>query len=274
MPSSASSFTGSVPTYYDRCLGPVLFEPYAADLARRIGSGDRLRVLEIACGTGIVTRRLRGVLPASATLVATDLNEAMLRYAQAAVTEPGIDWQTADAQALPFADASFDAVVCQFGFMFLPDKPLGFREARRVLAPGGVLLANVWHSMADNPYVLAFQAAFARLFPGDPPRFFETPYGYHNSDQLRADMAAGGWGQVQLEDVRMQSSSPSATEFATGFVRGSPLTHELTQRGADLDEMIRELADSVVAVGGAHPFTAHLSATVITAIAGGPGHST
>jgi SAM-dependent methyltransferase len=266
MSSTASSFTGSVPTYYDRCLGPVLFEPYAADLARRIGASDGLRVLEIACGSGIVTRRLRGALPASATLVATDLNEAMLLYAQAAVTEPGIDWQTADAQALPFADASFDAVVCQFGFMFLPDKPLGFREARRVLAPGGVLHANVWQSMADNPYVPALQAAFARLFPGNPPRFFETPYGYHDADQLRADMAAGGWGQVQLEDVRMQSTSPSATEFATGFVRGSPLTHELTQRGADLDDMVRELADTLVAVGGARPFTASLTATVITAL--------
>ena len=265
MSSTASRFTGSVPTYYDRCLGPVLFEPYAADLARRLGPGDGLRVLEVACGTGIVTRRLRAALAESATLIATDLNESMVVYAQSAVPAPGIDWRTADAQALPFDDAAFDALVCQFGFMFLPDKAQGFREARRVLAPGGRLLANVWLSMADNPYVVAFQATLARCFPGNAPRFFETPYGYHDADRLRADMAAGGWDQVHLEEVRLHGISPSATEFATGFVRGSPLTHELTERGANLDDMVRDLAAAVMPLGGEAPFTANLAATVITA---------
>jgi SAM-dependent methyltransferase len=265
MSSTTSGFTGSVPTYYDRCLGPVLFEPYAADLARRLGPGDGLRVLEVACGTGVVTRRLRGALVDSATLVATDLNEPMLAYARSAVSTPGIDWQTADAQALPFDDAAFDALVCQFGFMFLPDKPQGFREARRVLAPGGRLLANVWLSMADNPYVVAFQAALARLFPGDIPRFLETPYAYNEADRLRADLAAGGWDQVQLEDVRVQSLSPSATEFATGFVRGTPLSFDLIQRGADLDDVVHELAAAVIPLGGEAPFTASLAARVITA---------
>jgi SAM-dependent methyltransferase len=263
--STTSSFTGSVPMYYDRCLGPVLFEPYAADLARRLGPGDGLRVLEVACGTGIVTRRLRDALADSATLTATDLNEPMLAYARSAVPAPGIDWRTADGQALPFDDAAFDALVFQFGLMFLPNRAQGFREARRVLAPGGRLLANVWLSKADNPYVETFQAALDRLFPGNAPRFFDTPHGYYDADRLRADMAAGGWDQVHLEDVRLQSISPSATALATGFVRGSPLTHELTQRGADLDDMVRELATAVSPGGGEVPFTAKLAATVITA---------
>ena len=136
MSSSAAGFSGSVPALYDLHLGPVLFEPYASDLVSRLPSGDRLRVLEIACGTGIVTRRLQEALP-DAAIVATDLNEPMIDYARGAVPAPGILWQQADAQALGFDDGSFDVVVCQFGFMFLPDKVQGFREARRVLASGG-----------------------------------------------------------------------------------------------------------------------------------------
>jgi SAM-dependent methyltransferase len=243
----------------------VLFEPYAADLVSRIQPRDGLRVLELACGTGILTRRLRRRLPTSATLVATDLNAAMVAYARAAVTDPGIEWQTADAQALPFADAAFDVVLCQFGLMFLPDKPQGFREARRVLAVGGTLLANVWHSIDANPFARAMQTRLARLYPDDPPRFLETPYGYHAVDRLRADIAEAGWQTIQLEDLEIQSTSPSAADFMTGFVRGSPLRHELVNRGADLDAIVRELAEALIPVGGDRPFMAALAATVITA---------
>ena len=193
MSDSAAQFSGSVPGFYDRYLGPVLFEPYAVDLVSRLPAGDRLRVLEIACGTGIVTRRLRESLGKSATLVATDLNEAMVSYARDAVPAPGIDWQQADAQALVFDDGAFDVLVCQFGFMFLPDKVQGFREARRVLASGGVLLANVWHSLEANPVAGAIHTTVARLFPADPPRFLETPYGYHDTARIHADMAQAGW---------------------------------------------------------------------------------
>src|SRR6476659_1225915 len=136
---SFAEFSGSIPRHYDEYLAPVLFEPYASDLVGRLRMSDGMRVLELACGTGVVTRRLREALPASATLVATDLNEAMTSYARAAVPVPGIDWRVADMQALPFEDGSFDVVVCQYGFMFPPDKPLAFRETRRVLAQGGVL---------------------------------------------------------------------------------------------------------------------------------------
>lgn len=263
--STAADYTGSLPVFYDRCLGPVLFEPYAADLADRVPVAPGLRVLELACGTGVLTRRLRAALPKSASLVATDLNDAMVSYAQAALPQSGIEWRTADAQALPFADASFDAVACQFGFMFLPDKPQGFREARRVLRPRGMLLANVWHSMDENPFVRAMHTRLGKEFPDDPPHFLLTPYGYHDTDQLRADVAEAGWEAVGLEDVRFRSVSPSAAEIATGFVRGTPLHHELVARNADLDRLVSELADSLIPVGGDSPFTASLAATLITA---------
>jgi ubiquinone/menaquinone biosynthesis C-methylase UbiE len=263
--ASASSFSGSIPEFYDRLLGPVLFEPYAVDLAARLPQGEALRVLELACGTGIVTRRLRESLDSRATLVATDLNEPMLVYASTSVPNPGITWQQGDAQALPFAEGSFDAVVCQFGFMFLPDKPQGFREARRVLAPGGVLLANVWHSLDANPPAAVIHATSAALFPSDPPLFMRVPYGYHDQEQLASDMIAGGWEEILFETLGVESIGTSAEDFARGFARGSPLTHELVQRGADLDEVTRAFTQALVPVGGERPFKAALSATVITA---------
>jgi ubiquinone/menaquinone biosynthesis C-methylase UbiE len=264
--SSAAEFSGSVPTFYDRYLGPVLFEPYAAELVSRVPTGDRLRVLEIACGTGIVTRRLREALPDSAIVTATDLNEPMTTYAQSAVPAPGIVWQQADAQALAFPDGSFDVVVCQFGFMFLPDKVQGFREARRVLRSGGVLLANVWQSLEANPASGAIHTRLARLFPADPPRFMETPYGYHDAERIRADMFEAGWNDVQLDDVRVQGLGSSAADFAAGFALGSPLSHELADRGANIDMVRHALTEALIPVGGEHPFRPELAATVIGAI--------
>jgi SAM-dependent methyltransferase len=263
--STAAEFSGSVPAFYDRYLGPVLFEPYAADLVSRLPKVDGLRVLELACGTGIVTRRLREALPASATVVATDLNEAMIVHAQAAVAADGIAWQQADAQALVFDDGSFDVVVCQFGFMFLPDKVQGFREARRVLASGGVLLANVWHSLEANPAVDAIRASLFELFPDDPPGFLETPYGYHDSARISADMSAAGWEDVQLDDVCLRSLAPSAADFAADFALGTPLMHELAERGSDMDAVTRTLTAALIPFGGDRPFEPLLAATVISA---------
>ena len=264
MSDTAAAFSGSIPGLYDRHLGPVLFEPYAADLAARLPAADGLRLLELACGTGIVTRRLREALPDSASVVATDLNQGMIDHARQAVTTPGIVWQQADAQSLPFADASFDVVVCQFGFMFLPDKVQGFREARRVLATDGLLLANVWSSLAENPYALAIHEMLARRFPTDPPTFLETPYGYRVTSLLE-DMEKAGWEGVEVTELVFQSASPSARSFATGFALGSPLTHDLVVRGADPEVIAAELEQTLVPLGGNEPFLAELSAAVITA---------
>lgn len=263
--SDATAFFGSVPENYDRYLVPWLFEPYAADLVARVPARDGLRVLEVAAGTGVVTRRLRETLPASATLVVTDLNDAMVDYARDAIGRPDIAWRQADAQALPFEDGSFDVVVCQFGFMFLPDKPRGFREARRVLAPEGVLLTNVWHGLEENPWALATHTAVARLFPDDPPRFMETPYDYGDPARLRADLRSAGWDAVELEDVPCETLADSARTVAVGIATGSPLTFQLAERGADPEAVATDLERELVAVGGERPFRARLTATVITA---------
>jgi len=265
MGAGAADFTGSIPDAYDRHLGPVMFEPFAAELVTRLPAGARVRVLELACGTGIVTRRLRAALHPSASLVATDLNRAMVDHARRAVGDLGVDWRVADAQALPFADGSFDLVVCQFGFMFLPDKALGFREARRVLADGGLLLVSVWQSIEANPVIAALQRLLDELFAADPPRFLDTPYGYHERDRQRADVRAGGFENVRLDDVRLRGAGSSAGHFAYGWIHGSPLRHELVERGGDDDELVRAITAAFVGVVGDSPFTPELAATVITA---------
>ncbi len=263
--SSHTSFTGSVPVNYDRYLGPALFEPYAADLTARIPKHEGVRVLELACGTGVATRRLREALPDSATLVATDLNEPMLEYASSAVPAGGISWQQADAQQLSFADGSFDVVACQFGLMFLPDKVQGLREARRVLSPGGLFVASVWQSIDDSSYTRPMQTVLEALFPDSPPRFLDVPYGYNDPRRIQADLAAAGWRDAQVEAVRLRGESPSALEFATGFAAGSPLTHELVERGADLDAVAAAIAQAL-SPGGETPFAVDLAAFVISAV--------
>ena len=260
--SSHTSFSGSVPANYDRYLGPALFEPYAIDLAARVPTREGVSVLELACGTGRVTGRLRAALPASGVLVATDLNQPMIDYASSAVPDRGITWQQADAQALPFEDGSFDVVVCQFGLMFLPDKVQGLREARRVLVPGGVLIASVWDRVAAHPHARGIEEVLHQLYPDSPPTFLDAPHGYFDPDRIRADFESAGWSEPTIEMVRFVAETSSSRDIATGFVKGSPLTHELAERGADPDQVIDRIAG---ALGDESPYRFDIVALVVTA---------
>src|SRR5260221_7480442 len=194
MPESDKVFAGSIPTLYDTHLVPLIFEPYAADLARRLSSRRLSRVLEVAAGTGVVTRSMVSALPETVSIVATDLNQAMLDRAAAVGTKRAVEWRQADAMRLPFPDGTFDAVVCQFGVMFLPDKPAAFSEARRVLRPGGVFIFNVWDRIKENEFADTVTTALESLFPKDPPRFLvRTPHGYHDRPTIERDLANGGF---------------------------------------------------------------------------------
>jgi ubiquinone/menaquinone biosynthesis C-methylase UbiE len=262
MSGSPVAFSGSVPQYYDGYMRESLFEPFALELARRVPA-DARRILEIAAGTGIVTRRVHEAVP-GAEIVATDLNEAMVDFARGAVAGD-ITWQAADAQDLPFEDGSFDVAICAFGFMFLPDKVKGFVEARRVLAPGGLLLGTTWHAVEEMPSITALAGTLARLFPDDTPTFLETPYGYGDHGRIRGDMEAAGWTDVELEDVTHTTEMPSATDAAIGWSRGTPLTGQLVERGADIDAVVEAVAGDFAAVGGQRPFRTEHTATIITA---------
>src|SRR5258708_21168040 len=159
MTTGDTVFAGSIPALYDRYLGPVLFTPYAKDLAKRLSGLTAGSVLETAAGTGRVTQELAQSLPAEVELTATDLNQAMVDFAQAKPGLKRVAWRQADATQLPFGDARFDAVVCQFGVMFFPDRVAGYREARRVLKAGGPFVFHVWDSLAHNPVSAAVNAS-------------------------------------------------------------------------------------------------------------------
>src|SRR6476646_308628 len=194
-------FAGSIPENYDRYMVPLIFEPFAADLARRAASLSPSAILEIAAGTGVVTRALAPKLPLGASYIVTDLNQPMLDYAASRqAPDSRIKWRRADALALPFEDAVFDLVCCQFGAMFFPDRILGYREARRVLKPGGHFLFSVWDRIEENVFADDVESAVAKIFPNDPPRFLaRTPHGYHDTDLIRTDVEGAGFSNVAIE---------------------------------------------------------------------------
>lgn len=270
MTDKNAHFTGSIPENYDRHLGPVLFEPYARDVARRLPAGEGTRVLEVACGTGIVTRHLRERLPAGARLVATDLNQPMIDHARRRLEGVrGIEWQQADACALPFPDKSFDAVVCQFGLMFVPDKPLALRQARRVLADGGTLLLSTWDSLERNAFAKAAHEKIASFFPSDPPTFYQVPFSLWDTGALKEMAAGAGFTDVRIEPVAFQGESPSASDLAMGLVEGNPVAGMIRERKvAQVSEIIEAVAAVVAQKFGDRPVRIPLHAFVMTARAG------
>lgn len=222
-----SAFAGSIPAIYEQCLVPVLFAPYAEDLVARAAALRPRRVLELAAGTGAVSHALAAALP-DAEIVATDLNPAMLAVAAARGAAPNLSFAPADAQALPFADGAFDLVLAQFGAMFFPDRPAAYAEARRVLAPGGTLLFNVWGPLEDNPGSAAIHRAVRAALPEPKPAFIaRTPFGYHDVRRIETDVRAGGFGEVSVERVERASPPGSADALARGMCQGSPLANEL-----------------------------------------------
>src|ERR1700730_1611389 len=226
-------FSGSIPSIYDSYLGPLIFEPYAEDLANRLAALNAERVLETAAGSGIVTRALVRSLSTSASIVATDLNQPMLDHAAKRVPSSRVSWQQADAQALPFPDGAFDAVVCQFGVMFFPDKQKAYREARRVLKPGGRFIFNVWDGIEHNEFADLVNAAVADMFGDDPPRFLaRTPHGYHDKQAITAEVKTGGFVNVAAEPVTGRSEAPPCRDPAIGYCQGTPLRNEIELRDA------------------------------------------
>lgn len=261
-------FDGSIPEVYDRYLGPLLFEPFAADLARRVAELQPRKVLEVAAGTGIVTRRLLEALPSKSRLTVTDLNEPMLDHARRKIGEdPRVDWRQADALELPFSDGEFDAVVCQFGLMFFPDKAKGVREFHRVLAPGGHLLLSVWDSLEANPHGTIAQSAIAEFLPVDPPQFYAIPFSYYDVAEIRKVVRATGFRSVEIETIELTGESPSAALAARGFVRGNPVVNTIRERAPDKFDAIERLAAKRLTERyGADPIRIPLRAHIVSAV--------
>jgi Methylase involved in ubiquinone/menaquinone biosynthesis len=213
-----SAFVGSIPEHYDRNLGPIIFTDYAADIARRAAAGKPAKVLETAAGTGIVTRALRDHLPAGTRLTATDLNEPMLDVARTKFRAgEQVEFQPADAMALPFADGSFDTVVCQFGVMFFPDKDQSYREVYRVLTPGGRYLFNIWDSHRYNAAGRIVHEIASSHFPTDPPQFMSVPFSYL-FEPAKESLLAAGFTDITAAVVRLEKDLPKPEMLARGLV--------------------------------------------------------
>ena len=266
-PDTDNIFTGSIPKLYDEYLVPLIFEPYAADLVTRVGSRDLSRILEIAAGTGVVTRQLASTLPESVSIVATDLNPAMLELASEVGTRRPVEWRQADATQLPFEDSTFDAVVCQFGVMFLPDKPKAFSEARRVLKTGGLFVFNVWDRIEENEFADTVTKALESLFPGDPPRFLvRTPHGYHDRAAILQDVKDGGFHappDISTVAARSQASSPRIPAIA--YCQGTPLRSEIEARDKSrLGEATDIAAEAIARQFGPGPVDGRIQAHIVT----------
>ncbi|WP_431636461.1 class I SAM-dependent methyltransferase [Dyella sp. KULCS107] len=259
-------FSQAVAALYQDLLVPLIFASYASDLVDRLIPLQPASVLELAAGTGVVTRGLAARLPPATSLVATDLNEAMLAVAQVQGTARPVDWRQADAMALPFADATFDAVVCQFGAMFFPDRAHAFAEARRVLRPGGTLLFNVWDRIETNDFAWIVTEVVAGMFPDDPPRFLaRLPHGYFSPQELAHDIAGGGFtAPPSIETVGAISRADSAGRVALAYCQGTPLRGEIEARDATrLDEATVAATAALAAKFGVGPVAGRIQALVV-----------
>jgi ubiquinone/menaquinone biosynthesis C-methylase UbiE len=268
MAKTDTVFSGSIPSLYDKYLGPLIFQPYADDLAGRLSDLSSGRVLETAAGTGIVTRALLRALPNSVSVVATDLNQPMIDHASAQVSSDRLSWQQVDAQALPFLDETFEAVVCQFGFMFFPDKKKAYREARRVLKPGGHFIFSVWDSIEDNEFADVVTLAMADMFPDDPPLFLaRTPHGHHDKTVILNELQKAEFTSAIAQTVTRRSVAASGRDPAIGYCQGTPLRNEIESRDAGrLAEATELAARQITERFGDGPVDGKIQAKVITAI--------
>ena len=242
-------FAGSVPEIYDTYLVPLIFQAFASDLARRVAEAAPAQVLETAAGTGVVTRVLAPLLDKGARYIVSDLNQPMLeRAASRQGSDERIVWEQADAMHLPFDDDSFDAVCCQFGVMFFPDRIAGYRETLRVLKPGGRFLFNAWDRIEHNDFARVVTDAAGAVFPSDPPRFLaRTPHGYHDVEQIDAELREAGFSAVEIVTLQERSDAATARHPAVAYCQGTPLRNEIEARDPESLKTVTDRAAAAIA---------------------------
>lgn len=273
MPSSDAAFAGSIPVLYERYLTPLLFQPYAVDIAKRIAPLAPRRLLETAAGTGVVTRELERELGEGTAITATDLNQGMIDVATTTRRSGHASWVQCDAMALPFDENSFDVVVCQFGVMFFPEKTLAYREAARVLADEGVFIFTVWDSLASNDVTRIIAEALTARYPDDPPSFIErVPFGYFDVDLIRSELMESGFSEVTAETVTLPSRADAARDAAIGVCQGSPVRAEIESREPDgLQAATEDAARALAAEFGSGRLESTMQAITVTTRVGRAG---
>ena len=263
MSTNSSSFVGDIPSHYDTGLGPNIFVDYADRLVGLCRDRKVRNALELAAGTGIVSRKLRNALPPEADLVVTDLNPPMLDIAKGKFLQgENLEFLVANAMDIPFDDNEFDLMVCQFGVMFFPDKPASYKEAARVLRPGGRYVFNVWSAMSENPFSEMAHGVGEKFFPDDPPGFYHVPFHYGDPELVRSDLVAGGWSDVEHETIQLNKTIEDPDAFATALVFGNPLIDEIRERGGvSPEDVVSEMLSGLHATFGPNDMTMPLSAT-------------
>jgi len=269
MSESDKAFVGSIPEIYDTYLVPLIFEAFANDLAERVAALDPATILETAAGSGVVARALTPRLSPGAHYTVTDLNQPMLDHA-ASRQEPDsrISWRQADALNLPFDDESFDAMVCQSGIMFFPDRIAGYAEALRVLKPGGTLLFNVWDHISSNEFADVAAKVIAAIFPDEPTPFLaRTPYSYYEEDLIRQELSQAGFSKITYETLEGTSSAPSPRHAAIAYCQGTPQRIEIEAWDANLvDHVTDRVVEAIASRYGTGPVTAKIQGHIITAV--------
>ncbi len=266
--NDSARFSGSIPQHYHRHLGPVLFEWAAADLIGRLASGieSPVRVLEVACGTGILTRHLAKALPQGSEILATDLNAGMLAEAERFNGGlAGVRYLEADAQDLPFGAESFDMVGCQFGVMLLPDKAKGLAEMARVMRHGATLALNVWDSFEANPFITVVERTMDSFFQSDPPRFLRMPFAWHDVQEIAGVLEATGLTAVEHHVVSKRVPVADPLSFARGLVMGNPTFLLVQERGGDAEAIVQAVAKSLEEGFGAAPIALDMQELVFLA---------
>jgi ubiquinone/menaquinone biosynthesis C-methylase UbiE len=259
-------FTGSIPRHYEECLAPIFFEPYAIEISKRINISGVQIALELACGTGRVTRHLRDVIPSNAKLIASDISPDMLAVAKEKLASLDIDWRVINAQGLPFDDNSIDLVVCSFGYMLVPDKSKAYAEAYRILRPGGMLLFSTWDKLEVNAASYVYRTIAKKYLTGPLPETYKLPFSMNDDVEIRRDLGQTGFSKFTVERVEKVSMSPTAKEAATGLTQGGMIYNEIMKRNpAWIDEIKETVERELAEKFGASPMEAPMRALITQA---------
>lgn len=261
------AFSGSIPMNYEKYLGPLFFEPFAKNISNRVKELQPSSVLELACGTGRLTKYLPFAISPGGRIVATDINPAMLEYAKHSLRDlEGIDWKVVDAVELPFRDNCFDVVVIQFGVMFFSDRHQAFTEALRVLKPGGTLIFSSWDQLRNNPVARVTDELVTRYFPMDTPGFYKIPFSYFNEHKIHEELDEALFHNVSIELLKLYGESKTAAEAAMGLLQGSPIHTAIVERNASvLPVMIEQLTEEIASLFGKKNLSIPIQALVTTA---------
>ncbi len=263
VPTPSFVFAGEVAANYEEFLGPMFFEPYAIEVASRIDPASIRLAVEIASGTGRVTRHLRERIPASAKLIASDISEDMLSIAKKKLKDFDIEWKIIDAQSLPFDDNSADLVVCCFAYMLVPDRAKALAEAHRILRPGGMLLFTTWDKLELNAASHIYRK-IAKKYLGDVlSEAYNLPFSLYDDTLIRSLLQDAGFSKIAIGHVIKSSFCRTAKEAVNGLAQGGMIYNEIMKRNPAWMDEIKDMAEKELSEKfGAEPMIAPMSALI------------